>query len=170
MRREGYIVKGVLSRVLIDGSGRLRMERLFPTLFGLVLLALLGTVLLVATPVLKDHELIQGLWVLTCVFLLKMPLVVVLWWLIWRNQELPGRPVDWSRDEFAGILEHLLRQARTAFMTADEDARLAYLSKEAWNLADQVSGDATVDALTVALRIDERRVQLREQGADARAR
>jgi hypothetical protein len=38
----------------------------------------------------------------------------------------------------------------------DAAARLAYLSREAWNVADQVEGNAKVDALTVALRIDER--------------
>jgi len=159
-----------MSRIFVDGSGKLRMDRLFPALFALVLLALMGTVLLVATPVFGDNETLRGIWVLTCVFLLKVPLVIVLWWLIWRNNELPGRPVEWSRDEFAGILEHLLRQARAAFLADDEDARLSYLSREAWNLADQVSGDATVDALTVALRIDERRVQLRDRGTGAPSR
>ena len=159
-----------MSRFFVDGTGRLRMNRLFPVLFCLVVLALLGTVLLVATPAFNNHQTLQSIWVLTCVFVLKVPLVVVLWWLIWRNQEVTGRPANWSHDEFAGILEHLLRQARMAFMTPNEDARLAYLSQEAWNLADQVSGDATVDALTVALRIDERRVQLRGRGTGAPAR
>ena len=160
----------MLSRIFVDGSGRLRMNRLFPTVFACVLLALLGTVLVVATPAFNGYEVFQSIWVLMCVFFFKVPLVVILWWLIWRNKELPGRPVEWSHDEFAGILEHLLRQARMAFMAEDEDARLRYLSKEAWNLAGQVSGDATVDALTVALRIDERRVQLRDRDSETPSR
>jgi hypothetical protein len=33
---------------------------------------------------------------------------------------------------------------------------LAHLSREAWHIADHVSGEAKVDALSVALGIDER--------------
>ena len=150
----------MFSAVFVDEAGALRMRRLFMTVFACVLLALLSTVLLVATPVFAHNELIEGIWVLTCVFFLKMPLVIILWWLIWRNSELPGRPVEWSRDELAGIFEHLLRQARAAARAPDERARLEYLSREAWHVADRVDGDVKVDALTVALRIDERLVTL----------
>jgi hypothetical protein len=153
----------VFSRLLTDDSGRLRAHRVFVTVFVCVVMALLGSVLLVATPVFKGSEVLQGIWVLSCIFLLKLPLVAILWWLIWRNKELPGRRVEWSYDELAGILEHLLRQARNAARANDEEARLAYLSAEAWNIADQVNGNAKVDALTVALRIDERLARVRGQ-------
>ena len=151
----------MLTAAFVDASGQLRRRRLFHAIFACILLALLSTVLLVATPVFAGNELIQGVWVLTCVFFMKLPLVVILWWLIWRNKELPGRRVQWSHDELAGIFEHLLRQARHASSAHDEEARLAYLSGEAWNVADQVSGNAKVDALTVALRIDERLAEVR---------
>lgn len=151
----------MFNAAFVDSSGRLRMRRLFYAVFACLLLALLSTVLLVATPVFAGNELIQGIWVLTCVFFMKLPLVIILFWLIWRNKELPGRPVEWSHDELAGIFEHLLRQARHAATAHDEEARLAYLSNEAWNVADRVGDDAKVDALTVALRIDERLAEVR---------
>jgi hypothetical protein len=146
----------MLTAVFVDASGRLKRRRLFHAVFACVLLALLSTLLLIAAPAFAGNELVQGIWVLSCVFFMKMPLVMILWWLIWRNKELPGRPVEWSHDELAGILEHLLRQARYAATANDEQARLAYLSGEAWHVADRVGGDAKVDALTVALQIDER--------------
>ena len=36
----------------------------------------------------------------------------------------------------------------------DAIERLEYLSQEAWHVADRLEGDAKVDALTVALRVD----------------
>ena len=45
----------------------------------------------------------------------------------------------------------------------DRAARLAYLSREAWNVADRVTGDAKIDALTVALQIDQQLMELNDR-------
>ena len=37
----------------------------------------------------------------------------------------------------------------------DAPARLAYLQREAWNVADRVGGEVKVDAVDVALHIDQ---------------
>ena len=46
------------------------------------------------------------------------------------------------------------QEARRAALLPDAVERLEYLSQEAWHVADQLDGEAKVDALTVALRID----------------
>ena len=63
------------------------------------------------TPVLGDHEGIQTLWVLFSVFLLKFPLVSLLWWFIVRNKEWPVRPPKWSDEETREILAYLVGEA-----------------------------------------------------------
>lgn len=146
----------LMRRFFVDEAGGLRPGRLYPAVVVCIVLALLGTVLLTATPVLKGHETLQGIYVLFCVFLLKLPLVFLLWWLIMRNREWPGMRPEWSSEETEEILAYLMSQARLALGREDEIPRLTYLSTEAWNVADQVNGHAKVDALTVALRIDER--------------
>ena len=62
------------------------------------------------------------------------------------------------------ILARLGSEAERA--AADASAsRLAHLSREAWYIADSVSGEAKVDALTVALGIDERLMERRSREA-----
>ncbi len=102
-------------------------------------------------------------WVLFGIGVRKLPLILFLWSFIRRNREWPGRRVVWGDDEVASILLHLADQAEEAAAYPDGLARLAYLSREAWNVADQVSGPAKVDALQVALRIDERLMRHRDR-------
>ena len=104
---------------------------------------------------LADHEGIQTLWVLFSVFLLKFPLVALLWWFIIRNKEWPVRPPKWSDEETHEILTYLVGEADRSMTLPDAPARLAYLQREAWNVADRVGGDLKVDAVDVALHIDQ---------------
>lgn len=120
-----------------------------------VALALFGSFLLVLTPTLADHEGLQTLWVLFSVFLLKFPLVGLLFWFILRNKEWPVRPPKWSTEETREILAYLVAEADRSLSLPDAPARLAYLQREAWNVADRVGGDIKVDAVDVALHIDQ---------------
>lgn len=155
-----------MTRFLVDETGRLHARRLFFVGVGSLVMALFGTVLLVGTPVLNGYPAMQTAYVIFCVFALKLPLVILCWWLIMRNQEWPGRRVVWSPSEVDEILAHLVAEAGRARDRPDELARLTYLSGEAWHVADEVGGEAKVDALTVALRIDERMALVRAR-ADA---
>lgn len=96
---------------------------------------------------------------------LKFPLIAILWSFIRRNAEWPGRPVVWSDQELGAILERLNVEADRALAAGAGHARLAHLSREAWHIADNVSGEAKVDALTVALGIDERLMERRSSEA-----
>jgi len=157
------MIEVMLRRFLFDDEGHVHVLRLIPLLGVMIMLATFGTLGIVATPGISHNAAIQLAWVLTIVVVLKVPLIVFLWWLIWRNKEWPGRRVHWSGKETREILDYLEARAVEAEGLPDAPARLAYLSREAWNVADQVEGAVKVDALTVALRVDERAVRVRER-------
>lgn len=146
---------GVLRRFLFTPSGRVRVRRMVLVAAVCIAMALFGTFLLVLTPVFHGHEGIQTAWVLFSVFLLKFPLVSLLWWFIAHNKEWPVRPPKWSEQETREILDYLVREANRSLALPDAPARLAYLQREAWNVADRVGGDVKIDAVNVALHIDE---------------
>ena len=145
----------MLARFLYDADGRVRVRHMIAVVATCICLALFGTFFLVLTPALADHEGIQTAWVLFSVFMLKFPLVSLLWWFIARNKEWPTKAPKWSEDETKEILDYLVAEANRCRDLPDAPARLAYLRGEAWNVADRVSGDVKVDAVNVALHIDE---------------
>jgi hypothetical protein len=145
----------VLARFLYDPDGRIRVRHMVGVVVACVCLALFGSFLLALTPVMSGHEGAQTIWVLFAVFLLKFPLICLLWWFIWRNKEWPNRPPKWSDEETREILAYLVREADRVKDMPDAPARLAYLQREAWNVADRVGGEVKVDAVDVALHIDE---------------
>lgn len=145
----------MLARFLYTPAGRVRVRRMIVVVACAVGLAIFGSFLLVLTPVLADHEGIQTLWVLFSVFLLKFPLVSLLWWFIVRNKEWPVKPPKWSDDEAREIMRYLVAEADRSRELPDAPARLAYLQREAWNVADRVGGELKVDAVDVALHIDQ---------------
>ncbi len=147
----------VLRRYLYrPGDGTLRRGRLIVLLGAAIGFAMFGTALVVLAPRVSDSTLGRSLWVMFAVVLLKFPLIAILWSFIRRNAEWPGRRVEWSDTELGAILDRLTHEAELAATGPNGEARLAHLSREAWHVADQVAGDAKVDALSVALRIDER--------------
>jgi hypothetical protein len=147
--------RGVLERFLYTPAGRIRVPRMFAVVIACIVLAIFGSFLLVVTPVFGDHEWMQTLWVLFSVFLLKFPLVCLLWWFIVRNKEWPVKPPKWSDEEVREILAYLVGEADRSKTLPDAPARLAYLQREAWNVADRVGGEVKVDAVDVALHIDQ---------------
>lgn len=137
-------------------DGTLRHGRLIFLLVTAIAFAMFGTALVVLAPRVSDSTLGRGLWVMFAVVMLKFPLIAILWSFIRRNAEWPGRRVEWSDKELGVILERLTHEAKAAADGPNGAARLAHLSREAWHIADHVSGEAKVDALSVALGIDER--------------
>jgi hypothetical protein len=71
------------------------------------------------------------------------------------------RPPDWSDRETGDILAYLVAEADRALPLPDAEARLLYLQGEAWNVADRVGGDRKMDAVDVALHIDQLLARLR---------
>ena len=149
----------MLRRFLYTPTGRVRVRRLIGVLVVTIGLAIFGSFLLALTPVLGGHEGLQTLWVLFCVFLLKFPLVSLLWWFIVRNKELPVRPARRSEEELLEILACLVAEGDRSLALPDAPERLAYLQGEAWNVADRAEGAVKVDAVDVALHIDQLRAR-----------
>jgi hypothetical protein len=145
----------MLARFLYDADGRVRVRHMVVLIAGCIVFALFGTFLLAVTPVFSGHEGAQTIWVLFCVFLLKFPLIALLWWFIARNKETPVKPPKWSEDETREILAYLVAEADRCRNMPDARARLAYLQREAWNVADRVGGEVKADAVNVALHIDQ---------------
>jgi len=146
----------VLQRFLHRRDGTLRYWRLVALLGTTIAMAIFGGALIWIVPSLTSNGIARAAWVMFAIGLLKLPLILLLWSFIRRNRDWPGRRMPWGNEEVGAILRHISEQADDAEWRPDAAARLAYLSREAWHVADQVAGDAKVDALTVALRIDER--------------
>lgn len=135
-------------------NGRARRGRMAATLATLVVLAMFGTASMVFIAMFGGNTTMETVWLVAFVVLAKIPLIAFAWWLIWRNKELPGREVVWSDQEVRGILRALSDQARQSLEMPSTDARLAYLSREAWHVADKADGSMKADAVGVALEID----------------
>ena len=144
----------MLARFLYDEHGKARPRRMIAIFATVIPLALFGSFLLALTPLLSGHEGYQTLWVIFSVFLLKFPLVTLLWWFIVRNKEWPGRPLKWSDEETREILAYLEAEAARVKDLPDAPARLAYLQREAWNVADRVGGEVKAEAVDTAVHID----------------
>lgn len=144
----------MLARFLYTADGRVRVRHMIGLVGSCIALALFGSFLLTLTPLMGDHEGIQTLWVLFSVFMLKFPLVSLAFWFILRNKEWPVRPPVWSEREGREILAYLVSEADRVESRPDAPARLAYLQREAWNVADRMGGDVKLEAVNTALRID----------------
>ena len=146
--------RAMLERFLYAADGRVRMRHMIAVVASCLAMALFGSFLLVLTPLMADHEGVRTLWVLFSVFLLKFPLVSLAFWFILRNTEWPVRPPKWSEGETREILAYLRAEAERVRVLPDAPARLAYLQREAWNVADRVGGDVKMEAVDTAIHID----------------
>jgi hypothetical protein len=143
-----------VNRYLFDENGRARMRRMVITAGALIFMAMFGTAFLVVMELFVNNPPLAEAWLVFVVIVLKLPLIAFCWWLIARNKEIPGVPVVWSDQEVRDILRYLTVQARESMDRPDAGARLAYLSREAWHVADQAEGTLKADAVGVALEID----------------
>lgn len=148
------VIPLVMRWLLCGSSPTPVLRRTAPVIVVTLIMAIFGTVLVTLTPDIGGPGWLKGAYVLFVVVALKLPLLAVLWWLIARNPEWPGTRPGWTPDEQADILTYLENEARRVRDLPDALERLEYLSQEAWHVADRLDGDAKVDALTVALRVD----------------
>ncbi|HRC07982.1 MAG TPA: hypothetical protein PLV41_07195 [Miltoncostaeales bacterium] len=155
----------MFKRFLYGRDGVLRVGRLLVVVPLCFVAAMFGPVLLWVVPQITDNEAWRWTGVVLVTFMFKIPLIMLVYMFIRRNMELPTKPPIWDDDEIGHILSALRRQADDAVAHDDAPARLAYLSREAWNVADRASGATKTDALTVALQIDERLMDVNNRKA-----
>ena len=137
--------------LLHDSEGRLRANRTFAVIASLVFLIGLATVVVVLLSLAVSPGVIAIAAVIVLV-VVKLPLLVLVWRLMGRHLERPG-DVTWDADERREILEYLERQAAESVGRPDARARLDYLSREAWNVADRSPDEEKAQAVAAALRI-----------------
>ena len=154
----------MVERFLFTPDGKVRRRRMMGTVVVTVAIALFGSFLLALTPTMSGHEHVQTLWVLFSVFLLKFPLVGLLWWLIVRNKEWPFQRPKWSPEETREILAYLLAEAERSRPLPDASERLAYLQSEAWHVADRSHGELKAEAVDVAVSIGRAAMRPRRAG------
>ena len=137
--------------LLHDDEGRLRNDRTFVVIALLVFLIGLTTVMIffIGTAVAPSIVILAALIVLV---LVKAPLLVLVWRLMGRHMERPGEP-SWDGEERSEILAYLEREAQASLSRPDARARLDYLTREAWNVADRSPDDEKAQAVATALRI-----------------
>ncbi len=128
-------------------------------------LAMFGPAMLFVVPRVTNSDGWRWAGVVLTTFVLKVPLIMLCFMFIKRNLELPTKPPVWSDGEVGDILQALRDRAAATAGEQDRAARLAYLSREAWHVADRASGSAKTDALTVALQIDEQLMALNDREA-----
>jgi len=143
-----------LNRYLFDDDGRGRRTRLVAAWIVLIFLAVAGSVMFAVMQFAAPHQLSAFILMIVIVVALKAPLIAFVGWLIYRNKEIPGVPVVWTDREVREILDYITTQARASAGRPEAGARLAYLSGEAWHVADQAEGGLKADAVGVALEID----------------
>jgi hypothetical protein len=143
-----------LNRYLFNADGRVRRTRMLVTVVTLVVMALAGSLMFTAAALFVPNPPLAPAWMVLFVVVLKLPLIALCGWLIYRNKEIPGVPVVWRGREVREILAYLSAQATASLSRSDAGPRLAYLSREAWHVADQAEGELKADAVGVALEID----------------
>jgi hypothetical protein len=143
-----------LNQYLFDDDGKGRRTRLIGTWIALIVLAVAGSAMFTVMQYATPRDLSMFIWMMVIVVALKIPLIAFVGWLIYRNKEIPGVPVVWSDREVREILNYIVAQARASAGRPDAAARLVYLSREAWHVADQADGALKADAVGVALEID----------------
>ena len=143
-----------LTRYFYDADGRARRRRMFRVILALALLAAAGSIIFVVLEVVIPNAPLGLVWLALLGVGLKVPLIAFLGWLIFRNKEVPGAPVVWNGPEVREILDYLTSQARASLDGPDTGARLAYLAREAWHVADQANDELKAYAVGVALEIE----------------
>ena len=154
----------MLQRYLYTPDGKVRRNRMTAVVIACVAIAVVGTFGLVVSPAFAGHENIQIWWVIFSVFLLKGPLVALLFWFIVRNKEWPFQRPKWSAEETREILAYLKSEAERVLPLPDAPERLAYLQGEAWHVADRSQGELKADAVDLAVAIGRYRIRPSSMG------
>lgn len=143
-----------LTRYFYDADGRARRRRMFRAILALAIIAVTGSIAFVVLELLVRNAALGLVWLALLGVGLKIPLIAFLGWLIFRNKEVPGARVVWNGPEILEILDYLTAQARASLADPNPGARLSYLAREAWHVADQADDELKAYAVGVALEIE----------------
>lgn len=138
-------------RLYYDRDGDLRAWRAMLTVGGLAFLVVLGTVLASFIGAATNPETL-ALGAVIVFLAIKIPLLVVVFWILMRKGGGPGQ-AEWSPRERTEILGYLVDQAAEVRGKPNEAERIAWLTREAWHVADTAPDDERAAAVAVAVEI-----------------
>lgn len=138
--------------LLVDARGNPRAAVILGLVAGALVLLSVGSFAALVFAGAGSPETL-AIWVVTALVVVKVPLLVLVWWLLGLKRE-QARSGGWSSGECAEILAYLEQQAQDSVRKPDAAARLAYFSREAWFVADAAADADKPAAVAAALRID----------------
>jgi hypothetical protein len=141
-----------MAKAFSDREGNLRT----PVLIGLVLAAAAILSLGMFAALLAADAGSPGtlaVWATIAFFAVKVPLLIVAWWVITRRRDPVGGG-GWESRECREILDYLEAQAEAAAGRPDAGRRLAYFAREAWFVADRAADADKGAAVETAVRLD----------------
>lgn len=118
-----------------------------------IALALMSTFLLVLTPALSDRPGLQTLWVLFSLVMLKVPLLLLVWWMIVRRRGRRDAEVT-HREPAATFIARVEREAALATRAPDAASRLARLRTETWAEIERADDLDTPALVELALSLE----------------
>ncbi len=142
----------MFAKAFSDRDGNLRTTLLIALMVGVVVVLALGTFAALLAANLGSPGTL-ALWVLGAFVLIKVPLLIVCWWIITRRRDPVGGG-GWETRECRQILDYLETQAAAAEGRPDAGARLSYFAREAWFVADRAADADKGAAVETAVRID----------------
>lgn len=141
-----------MARVFSDREGNLRTLALIAVGVGAAVLLALGMFVALLFAGAGSPEALAA-WVTAAFFLVKLPVLGLVWWVVSRRRDTPGGG-GWESRECGEILAYLETQARDAVGRPDAAARLAYFAGEAWHVADTATDADTPAAVDTAVMIE----------------
>jgi hypothetical protein len=135
-----------------DSEGDLRTPLLVVVVVAALVILGLGTFAALLAAGAGSPETL-AIWVTAAFLFIKVPLLLVMWWVITRRRDPLGGG-GWSTRECSEILGYLETQAREAVGRPDAATRLAYFAREAWFVADRAEDADKGTAVETAVTID----------------
>jgi len=138
--------------LLLDGEGNPRTAVILVLVATALVVLSVGTFVALLAAGTGSPETLAA-WVVGAFLVVKVPLLIMVWWLLGRRKEPVGGG-GWTTRECGEILEYIQGQAEASVGREDAAARLAYFSREAWHVADAAADADKAAAVAAALRID----------------
>lgn len=161
---EPTVRRGVLGHFAYDRDGYLHGERLIGSLALAIVFLAVGTFFAMWAASVGEPE-VLGFWTAATFLGVKVPLLLILWWLIVRHTEKPGQ--ERAGTEVARIVHFLEESAASSIHAPDSERRLAFYAAEARQLAAESSGERRAMAAAAAERIDGLRRRVTVEPTDA---
>lgn len=141
-----------MARLFVDHEGELRGMRVMAVVAAAMLAIAFATAMAMMFGTVFGETAVAG-WTLAAFLLIKLPLLLFIWWILGRKRH-ESTSGDWSSRECHEILTYLEREAQAGMRRPDRQQRLAYFCREAWFVAHNAAPRDADSARETAERIE----------------